>query len=175
MLYMVELDFTAPTRQSAWDAWYGEHLRILLAVPGIHTAQRFVCTTRHSAPYLAVYTVEAPEVFESGPYRARGGRDSTGEWKVTMVNWDRNLFSGIDRAPAVAEDEILLVTESAQAAAAQPEIAFAWLDAVGLDRTVARRAIAVAAASRAHDVRLAGDGRIRAYRSLMSQRTAGSA
>ena len=30
-----------------------------------------------------------------------GGRDSTGEWKPTMVNWDRNVFAGIDRAPAV--------------------------------------------------------------------------
>ena len=175
MLYMVELDFVALARKSEWDAWYTRHLLVLLSVPGFHTAQRFVCTTPHAAPYLAVYTVDSPEVFESAPYRARGGRDSTGEWKSAMVNWDRNLFAGIDRAPAVSAGERLLLTESAHAVAAQTEVALTWLDAVGLDRTVARRAVAVAQESRAHRIVLAGEGSIRAYRPLMAQCAADSA
>jgi hypothetical protein len=112
MLYVVEMDFIQPARQAQWDAWYMEHLDILLSVPGFHTAQRFLCSTPWPAPYLAVYTVDSPEVFESASYRARGGRDSTGEWKPLMVNWDRNVFAGIDRAPAVAQGQLLLLTEA---------------------------------------------------------------
>lgn len=161
---MVEMDFTQPSRQIEWNAWYTEHLRVLLAVPGFHTAQRFVCALPHRAPYLAIYTVDSQEVFASDAYRARGGRDSTGEWKTLMVNWDRNLFAGIDRGPPVAEDELLLMTEDASAVALHPEIAFRWLDAVGLDRTLTRRAIGIIHRREAHRLSAAS---MRAYRPLM--------
>jgi hypothetical protein len=174
MLYMVEMDFTEPARQAAWDAWYLHHLHVLLSVPGFHTAQRFLCTLPHAAPYLAVYSVDSAQVFDSDAYRARGGRDSTGEWKSSMVSWDRNLFSGIDRAPAVSDGESLLMTEDARATASCTEIAFSWLGPAGLDCTVAQRAIAVAQASQAHRVAQTSGGRIRAYRPLMAQRAAGA-
>jgi hypothetical protein len=143
MLYVVEMAFTRPDMQEAWDAWYTEHLDILLSVPGFHTAQRFLCLTPWPAPYLAIYTVDSPEVFESAPYRARGGRDSTGEWKPLMVNWDRNVFAGIDRAPEVAAGELLLLTEAEPGALTGAGVDFTWLTSAGLDRTVARRGLAV--------------------------------
>ena len=172
MLYMVEMDFTQPARQSAWNAWYLQHLQVLLSMPGFRTAQRFLCTTPHVAPYLAVYSVDSAEVFTTDAYRARGGRDSTGEWKSTMASWDRNLFSGIDRAPAVYDGELLLMTEDTDADASCGEIAFSWLTAAGLDRTVAKRAIAVAQEPQAQHLARASAGRIRAYRPLMAQRVA---
>ena len=172
MLYMVEMDFTQPARQTEWDAWYLQHLEALLCVPGFRTAQRFLCTAPHVAPYLAVYSVDSAAVFESDAYRARGGRDSTGEWKPTMVSWDRNLFSGIDRAPAVSDGESLLMTEDTPAVASCAGIAFSWLTPAGLDRTVAKRAIAVAQEPQAHRIVQAGGARVRAYRPLMAQRVA---
>src|SRR5215510_4797291 len=163
MLYMVEMDFVQPARQAAWDAWYIHHLQVLLTVPGFRTAQRFICTTPHAAPYLAIYTVDSPAVFDSAAYRARGGRDSTGEWKPSMVNWDRNVFAGIDRAPIVSESDLLLLTEDAHAVQSHAEIAFSWLTAVGLDRTVSRRALAVTKAHRVQYLARSDAGPIRAY------------
>lgn len=172
MLYVVELDFTEPTRKAEWDAWYMEHVDILLSVPGFHTAQRFVCLTPWSAPYLAIYTAESLEVFESAPYRARGGRDSTGEWKSLMVNWDRNVFAGIDRAPAVTAGQLLLLTEADPAAVASAQIDFSWLEVVGLDRTVPRRGLAVVEEIRGRYRAGDGQGLVRAYRPTMPLRVA---
>jgi hypothetical protein len=172
MLYVVELDFAQPTRKAEWDAWYMEHVDILLSVPDIHTAQRFICLTPWSAPYLAIYTVESPDVFAGAPYRARGGRDSTGEWKSLMVNWDRNVFAGIERAPAVAAGQLLLLTEAVPAAVARAEVDFIWLKVVGLDRTVARRGLAVVEEMRGRYLAGDGQGPIRAYRPTMAQRVA---
>jgi hypothetical protein len=175
MLYVVELDFADAGRQAQWDAWYMQHLDILLSVPGIHSAQRFHCLSPCPAPYLAIYTVDSPEVFESAAYRARGGRDSTGEWKPLMLNWDRNVFSGIEAAPAVALGQLLLLTEAEPAAVASAGIDFSWLVAVGLDRTVARRGLAVAEAKLAREAAQGSRGLIRAYRPIMQQRVSAPA
>jgi len=173
MLYFVEMEFTQPDRQAAWDAWYLEHVDILLTVPGFHSAQRFYCETPFPAPYLAIYSVDGPEVFESRAYRERGGRDSTGEWKPTMVNWDRNLYAGLERAPAVGEAEVLLVTEAAPAAMAACEAAFSWIVSAGLDRTIERRGLAAIARSHGLSIAAASGGQVRAYRPLMPQRVPG--
>ena len=169
MLYVVEMDFTEPSRQAEWDAWYLEHLHVLLSVPGIHTAQRFVCLTPCRAPWLAIYTVDSPEVFESAPYRTRGGRDSTGEWKPLMRNWDRNVFDGLERAPAVGAEQALLLADDEPASVRELGIDFCWLEAVGLDRTVMRRGLAVVDAALCRRPALAQTETVRAYRPLMPQ------
>jgi hypothetical protein len=169
MLYVVEMDFAEPSRQAEWDAWYLEHLRVLLSMPGFHTAQRFVCLTPWRAPWLAIYTVDSPEVFESAPYRARGGRDSTGEWKPLMRNWDRNVFDGLERAPAVGADQVVLLADAEPASVHALDVDFCWLEAVGLDRTVTRRGLAVVDAALCDRPALARMDTVRAYRPLMPQ------
>ena len=172
MLYVVEMDFTRPSRQAAWDAWYMEHVHVLLSVPGFHTAQRFVCLTPWSAPYLAIYSVDSADVFESSPYRARGGRDSTGEWQPLMVNWDRNVFAGIDRAPAVTPEQVLLLTEAERAHVEQSGVNFSWLEIAGLDRTLLGRGLAIADEALGRRIAEASRGAIRAYRPMTPQLTA---
>lgn len=167
MLYVVEMDFVAPNRQAEWDAWYLEHLHVLLSVPGFHTAQRFVCLAPWRAPWLAIYSVDSPEVFESAPYRARGGRDSTGEWKPFMRNWDRNVFDGLARAPAVGFDQVLLLADAEPASDHNLGIDFHWLESVGLDRTLARRGLAVVDAALGRRLASAQSETLRAYRPLM--------
>lgn len=169
MLYVVEMDFTRPARQAEWDAWYLEHLQLLLAVPGFHSAQRFVCTVECPAPYLAIYSVDAPDVFDSAAYRARGGRDSVGDWKPLMVNWDRNVYAGIERMPAVNGDQVVLLTEAAPAEVAGWSIPFTWLEAVGLDRTIARRGLAIAAAQHGREIVNGRRAHVRAYRPMTQQ------
>jgi hypothetical protein len=167
MLYVVEMDFSAPARQAEWDAWYLEHLHVLLSVPGFHSAQRFACLTPWRAPWLAIYTVDSPEVFESAPYRERGGRDSTGEWKPLMCNWDRNVFDGLERAPAVAPEQVLLLADADTPSVRELGVELRWLDAVGLDRTVVRRGLAVVDAALWHRLAPAATQSLRAYRPLM--------
>ncbi|MGH8637442.1 MAG: hypothetical protein ACREUZ_09955 [Burkholderiales bacterium] len=164
------MDFVETSRQAEWDAWYVEHLHVLLSVPGFHTAQRFVCLTTCRAPWLAIYSVESPDVFESAPYRARGGRDSTGAWKPLMRNWDRNVFDGIERAPAVGAEQLLLLADAEPASVRSLDIDFCWLEVVGLDRTVTRRGLAVVDAALGRRLALAPMmDTVRAYRPLMAQ------
>jgi hypothetical protein len=169
MLYVVEMDFNEPSRQAEWDAWYLEHLHVLLSVPGIHTAQRFACLTPWRAPLLAIYSVDSPAVFESAPYRARGGRDSTGAWKPLMRNWDRNVYDGLARAPAVASEQVLLLADAEPPSDGSLGIDFHWLEAVGLDRTVTRRGLAVVVAALWCRLAPARTAPLRAYRPLMPQ------
>jgi hypothetical protein len=169
MLYVVEMDFNETSLQAEWDAWYLEHLHVLLSVPGFHTAQRLVCLTPCRAPWLAIYTVDSPAVFESAPYRARGGRDSTGQWRPLMRNWDRNVFDGLARAPAVDSEQVLLLADAEPASVRGLDIDFCWLEAVGLDRTVMRRGLAVVGAALWQRLAPAPTQALRAYRPLMPQ------
>jgi hypothetical protein len=89
VLYTVRSKFTDPTREDAWNEWYAGHLRVLLSVPGFLAAQRFhSATTADDRPYLAMYEVAAPEVFESERYRAIWGFH---EWRPLIDNWARDL------------------------------------------------------------------------------------
>jgi hypothetical protein len=65
-----------------------------------------------------------------------------------MINWHRNLYSGLDATPEVANDAYLLFID-AKREVAEREIAVPagvhihWLTLVGLDRTIPDRGIAV--------------------------------
>jgi hypothetical protein len=59
-----------------------------------------------------------------------------------MNNWHRNLFDR-DHTPDVPMDARLLVIEPGGGAALPATISVAWMKAVGLDRTVERRGLAV--------------------------------
>ena len=168
MLYIVELDFIGYGREPQWNAWYSEHVEVLLSLPGFLTAQRFKCVTAHPSPYLALYTVESAGVLESAPYRSHGGRNSVGEWKPMMTNWHRNLFSGIPQAPAVALDQFLMVSESSSTQGDDCGVSFSWLDNAGLDRTVEKRGLAVASAAEVSRI-ASKSPRICAYQPLTPQ------
>ena len=111
MIYFVELAFSQPEREAEWNHWYSTHLDVLLSVPGFSTAQRFVSTMPCRAPYLAAYSVTDAAVFDSVPYRQRGGRGSPGAWAPLMINWDRNLFGGLAQMPAVGPEQYLAVMD----------------------------------------------------------------
>ena len=49
---------TDASRAVEWDAWYVEHLNIMLTVPGVSSAQRFVTDTSGYSPSLAFQNEE---------------------------------------------------------------------------------------------------------------------
>ena len=166
---MVDVDFAQAALQAEWDAWYRQHIEVLLAVPGISTAQRFKCLTRCPSPYLTIYSVDSARVFESAGYRERGGRGSTGKWQPLMTHWLRNLFEGLTMAPAVSEEARLLVTESQPHEIAACGCEFSWLANAGLDRTVPWRGIAVVSDASAGRITAKAMGQVRAYQPLTPQ------
>ena len=140
MIFTSESGLTDPNRLGEWDEWYLGHLAAMAAVPGISSAQRFRALSDGVPPSLAMYTVASPEVFESEPYRHTRGMGPF----VPVVDerlHRRSLFDGLDVAPEVAADDILLVADRAEAQPGQAELI--WLRAVGLDRSTAYRGIAV--------------------------------
>lgn len=57
MIFMSQSGLTDKGREVEWDRWYQEHLRIMVTVPGVQSAQRFETVHPDWAPSLAMYTV----------------------------------------------------------------------------------------------------------------------
>ena len=141
MIYMVEMNLTDLARRSDWDHWYVSHMKMLITIPGFHATQRFECVHEHDAPFVALHEVDGPQVFESKAYKAKAGPAGTGEWRDKMNNWSRNIFNGVLKTPDVPLDAHLILIEDG--AHAPQGISVTWLDPVGLDKSVQRRAIGV--------------------------------
>jgi hypothetical protein len=139
---MSQTGITDPTRETELDAWYVEHLGIMLTVKGVDSTQRFKTTSAGYPPSLAMYTVESPRVFQDPYYLSVRGM---GEWMplIDTNYYRRNLFDGLDRAPEVAENERLLVADRSRPEPHLLALPWAWLECVGIDRSTPYRGIAV--------------------------------
>ena len=162
MIFMSQSGITESARESDWDEWYVEHLRIMATVPGISSAQRFKTDAAGASPSLAMYSVASPEVFQDPYYQSVRGM---GEWLPLIDRrfYRRNLLSGLERAPEVAPDELLLVWDAEMPKDVDAEIRWTWLECVGIDRSTPWRGIAVVPASDAAAIaRVSGIARYRA-------------
>ncbi len=168
MIYMVEMALVDRQRRLEWDAWYLDHMRMLISIPGIEATQRFEALSPHPSPFIALHQVTGPEVFESAAYRAKAGPGSTGEWRSLMSNWHRNLLAGLDRTPDVPMDGALVVVEEGASA----PLPLVWLTAVGLDLSVKHRAIAVVAQRREAEMLIGLEG-VRVCKPLTPRLAAG--
>jgi hypothetical protein len=164
MIYMVEMALLDRGRRAEWDAWYVAHQHRLLSLPGFRASQRFECIHAAVSPFVALHEVDGAEVFTSAPYRAQAGPGNTGEWQTRMTSWHRNLFAGVDHTPDVPGDACLVVVEDGGEAALPDPVAVQWMTAVGLDRSVPRRGLAVMPAAAAQA--LAGAPRLRVLRPI---------
>jgi len=142
MIFMSESGLLQRARESKWDRWYVEHLRIMSTVPGVHTTQRFKCAVPGHPPSLAMYSIASAAVFDDPYYLSVRGM---GEWLPLIDRhwYRRNLFDGAAAAPPVRNDQVLLVCDRAAPCDAPPGLDVLWLRGVGLDRTTAWRGIAV--------------------------------
>jgi hypothetical protein len=143
MIYTVECAFTDPAREDAWNVFYGgDKLTTLLALPGFRASQRFRAIMDVPAPYLAIHSIRDAAVLEQSVYRDAGGGTFSG-WDDLVTNWHRNLFTGMEAAPEVSASECLVMLDDPAQAYAAPTADFTWLEIAGLDRTTARRGLAI--------------------------------
>lgn len=141
---MVEMALLDTARRAEWDAWYVAHQGRLLSIPGFRASQRFEAIHAAVSPFVALHEVDSPEIFAGPTYRATAGPGNTGEWQAKMGHWHRNLFGGAqDHTPDVTLDARLVVVEEDAEAPVPGGVALTWLESVGLDRSVRRRALAV--------------------------------
>ena len=141
MIYMVDHVYADPATEPAWHEWYAGYLQKLLSVPGIHTAQRFKAIGCTPSRYLAMYSIESADVYESAAYKGMGGGGSqSAQFHSAYQVWTRNLFDGAARAPAVQEGQKVRILDAPLPHGRGNLI---WLRAVGLHLTTKFRAYVV--------------------------------
>ena len=152
MIFMSQSGITDPKRAVDWDAWYIEHLHVMLSVPGVSSAQRFLTDASGYSPSLAMYTMSGAEIFDDPYYRSVRGM---GEWSdlIDRRHYHRNLFAGLDRAPPVAASARLIVADREREDAALADLGIRWLTCVGIDRSTPLRGIVVLDAAAAERLR----------------------
>jgi len=153
MIFISQSGLLDSTRSAQWDAWYIEHLQIMISVPAVSSAQRFVTESPGYSPSLAMYTVPGPEVFNDPYYLSIRGM---GEWGpfIDRRHYHRNLFAGLDRAPAVSASERLIVADREREDATLADLGLTWLKCVGIDHSTPLRGMAVVDAAAAQKVQV---------------------
>ncbi|MGH8667266.1 MAG: hypothetical protein ACREUX_23650 [Burkholderiales bacterium] len=151
MIFMSQSGLTDPARESDWDAWYIEHLRVMVSVEGVESAQRFKTASPGHPPSTAMYSMQSAAVFQDPYYLSVRG---LGEFLplIDRRYYRRNLFAGLDLAPVVASDQVMLIWDAA-APCAVPGVDFRWLEAVAVDKSTPYRGIAVIPAEHAAALR----------------------
>ncbi len=146
MIFMSQSGLLDRAREREWDQWYVEHLRIMETVEGIDSARRFKTNDPGWPPSLAMYTIRSAAVFDDPYYQKIRGM---GEWLplIDKRYYRRNLFEGLEAAPAVPAGSLLWVADRDEPDLAFPGIRFSWLESAGLDRSTPYRAIAVVPAA----------------------------
>ncbi|QVN06306.1 sugar ABC transporter [Pseudomonas rhodesiae] len=110
MIYTVECSFADPVSEALWNDFYSlEKLPALISVSGFHTSQRFKAISTGCPVYLAMHSIDGLAVLESDEYRQKGGGNFA-RWQQHITDWHRNLYGGLERAPAIGEGEYLIVS-----------------------------------------------------------------
>lgn len=154
MIYMVELNFSDTPREVEWNAWYETYLFKLLELPGLSTAQRYRAVTADAQHwrYLALYSIDSLDVYESEAYRNMGGGGKASAAYHGHITRRRNVYAGIDRMPEVEEGGRIVLCEDAPRGFDLPNCLFLPLEAATarrqagaseLDGKPERRAIAI--------------------------------
>jgi len=108
MIYTVECSFADPASEAEWNDFYSlDKLPALISVEGFHSSQRFKALRRGYPTYLAVHAIDGLHILTGDDYRRKGGGNFA-RWQQHIVDWHRNLYDGLDRAPAVGGDQVLL-------------------------------------------------------------------
>lgn len=110
MIYTVECSFADPVSEAEWNDFYSlDKLPALISVSGFHTSQRFKALRGGCPIYLALHTIDGLDILTGEEYRQKGGGNFA-RWQQHITDWHRNLYDGLDRAPAVEDGEVLLLS-----------------------------------------------------------------
>ncbi|MGV1757443.1 sugar ABC transporter [Rhizobium sp. A22-96] len=112
MIYTVECSFANADSEAEWNDFYSlEKLPALISVSGFHTSQRFKALSRGCPVYLAIHSIDGLDILTGEEYRQKGGGNFA-RWQQHITDWHRNLYDGIERAPAIGEGEYLALSAS---------------------------------------------------------------
>lgn len=107
MIYTVECSFSDPGSEAEWNDFYSlDKLPALVSVSGFHTSQRFRALRGGCPVYLALHSIDGLDVLTGEEYRRKGGGNFA-RWQQHITDWHRNLYDGLERAPAIGEGECL--------------------------------------------------------------------
>jgi len=149
MIYMVEMALLDTARRTEWDAWYVAHQHRLLSIPGFRASQRFEAIHAAPAPFVALHEVDSPEIFTGPTYRAQAGPSNTGEWQ-TKENGQLASQPVRRRRPHPRRAHGRPSGGRGGRCLRLPDrLSVKWMEAVGLDRSVHRRGLAVMPAATA--------------------------
>ena len=110
MIYTVECSFADPASEAEWNDFYSrDKLPALISVSGFHTSQRFRALRGGCPVYLALHSIDGLDVLAGEEYRQKGGGNFA-RWQQRITDWHRNLYGGIERAPAIDEGEYLALS-----------------------------------------------------------------
>jgi hypothetical protein len=99
--FMVRLDFTEPSKEAEFGAWYERHLQELAALPGFIRAYRLQVEPTPNArgepgqTYVAMYELESMDAWNSLP---AGRPPFDGLWLPYIKNWTRTFYKEVARA-----------------------------------------------------------------------------
>lgn len=142
MIYTVECSFSDLASEGAWNDFYSlQKLPALISVSGFQTSQRFQALSAGCPTYLAVHSIDGLEVLLGEEYRQKGGGNFA-RWQPHITDWHRNLYAGLARAPAIAADETLLVSDVGAEPLVALGLAPAAMHAVALDKSPGHRWLA---------------------------------
>lgn len=140
MIYTVECSFANAdaedtNSEAEWNDFYSfDKLPALISVTGFHTSQRFKALTPGCPVYLAIHTIDGPDILTGIEYRQKGGGNFA-RWQHHITDWHRNLYRGIDPAPALNADEYLVLSTGRDPdALIKMGLAPLALNAVGLEK-----------------------------------------
>ena len=145
LVYVVRCNFNEPAKEQAWNAWYsGPKIAQMLAKPYFRSCQRFARRSGNGRNYLALWTLQSPDAFNTEQYTTDWGFF---QWAPHITGWSRDLFDGgnaPEQAFAVPPQGGLHIVSfdgasPDEAAAARNAVATSqpdmmWLPVIGLDR-----------------------------------------
>jgi hypothetical protein len=142
MIYTVECNFSDPNTEEQWNNFYSlNKLPALISVTGIHTSQRFKALGFGYPIYLAVHSIDSAEVLAGEEYHKKGGGNFA-QWQEYITDWRRNLYKGINQAPAIGADEYLLLSTKGPESFIKIGLIPQEIQAVALDKSPAYRWLA---------------------------------
>jgi hypothetical protein len=124
------------------DDFYSlEKLPALISVSGFHTSQRLKALNGGGPVYLAIHSIDGLEVLTGEEYRLKGGGNFA-RWQPHIIDWHRNLYDGLDRAPAVGSGQHLAVTPTGPEPLLRMGLTPMAMHAVALEASPPRRWLA---------------------------------
>ena len=142
MIYTVECSFADPASEAQWNHFYSlEKLPALISVGGFHTSQRFKALNAGCPAYLAMHTIDNLDVLQGQEYRQKGGGNFA-RWQQHISDWHRNLYAGLERAPAIGADDYLVTSTVGPEPLIDMGLAPSRMQAVALERFPEHRWVA---------------------------------